>query len=322
MYPCLYLASSTIQSEKQILRSKSSKQSMLTSLLEEKSNSSTSQEKSEAPGHSSSKQEIFGAVSYHHEEFPDELMEDESYGRLSVEESMAPGGLPKEEGVARESEQDTPGGLPKEEGVARESEQDTPGGLPKEEGVARESEQDTPGDLPKEEGVALEGLRELEVHSGLPSGAAPGCIMLEENEVVTSSPCTEEVPMWMRTLNLTGNDKVLLEHGGCLNDQIIFSAQKLLQNNFPNIQGWQSTHCSYANQLFKPITDGAEYVQILLTRGNHWITVSNIPRHNQRRVGGTFVAIYDSLRGLYIEHKRKCDLLFLSILSWTNWSSI
>ena len=131
MYPCLYLASSTIQSEKQILRSKSSKQSMLTSLLEEKSNSSTSQEKSEAPGHSSSKQEIFGAVSYHHEEFPDELMEDESYGRLSVEESMAPGGLPKEEGVAHESEQDTPGGLPKEEGVARESEQDTPGGLPK-----------------------------------------------------------------------------------------------------------------------------------------------------------------------------------------------
>ena len=224
---------------------------MLTSLLEEKSNSSTSQEKSEAPGHSSSKQEIFGAVSYHHEEFPDELMEDESYGRLSVEESMAPGGLPKEEGVAHESEQDTPGGLPKEEGVAHES------------------EQDTPGDLPKEEGVALEGLRELEVRSGLPSGAAPGCILLEENEVVTSSPCTEEVPMWMRTLNLTGNDKVLLEHGGCLNDQIIFSAQKLLQNNFPNIQGWQSTHCSYANQLFKPITDGAEYVQILLTRGNH-----------------------------------------------------
>ena len=357
MYPCLYLASSTIQSEKQILRSKSSKQSMLTSLLEEKSNSSTSQEKSEAPGHSSSKQEIFGAVSYHHGEFPDELMEDESYGRLSVEESMAPGGLPKEEGVAheseqdtpgglpkeegvareseqdtpgdlpkeegvaceseqdtpgdlpkeegvvRESEQDTPGGLPKEEGVARESEQDTPGDLPKKEGVARESEQDTPGDLPKEEGVALEGLRELEVRSGLPSGAAPGCILLEENEVVTSSPCTEEVPMWMRTLNLTGNDKVLLEHGGCLNDQIIFSAQKLLQNNFPNIQGWQSTHCSYANQLFKPITDGAEYAQILLTRGNHWITVSNILRHNQRRVGGTFVAIYDSLRGLYIEHK-------------------
>ena len=35
------LASSTIQSEKQILRSKSSKRSMLTSLLEEKSNSST-----------------------------------------------------------------------------------------------------------------------------------------------------------------------------------------------------------------------------------------------------------------------------------------
>ena len=208
MYPCLYSASSTIQSEKQILRSKSSKRSMLTSLLEEKSNSSTSQEKSEAPGQSSSKQEIFGVVSYHHEEFPDELMEDESYGRLSVEESMAPGGLPKEEGVAHESEQDTPGGLPKKEGVAHES------------------EQDTPGDLPKEEGVALEGLRELEVRSGLPSGAAPGCILLEENEVVTSCPCTEEVPMWMRTLNLTGNDKVLLEHGGCLNDQIIFSAQK------------------------------------------------------------------------------------------------
>ena len=52
------LASSTIQYEKQILRSKYSKRSMLTSLLEEKSNSSTSQEKSEAPGHSSSKQEI------------------------------------------------------------------------------------------------------------------------------------------------------------------------------------------------------------------------------------------------------------------------
>ena len=223
---------------------------------------------------------------YHHEEFPDELMEDESYGRLSVEESVAPGGLPKEEGVAHESEQDTPGDLPKEEGVAHESEQDTPGDLPKEEGVAHESEQDTPGDLPKEEGVAheseqdtpgdlpkeegvaheseqdtpgdvpkeegvaLEGLRELEVRSGLPSGAAPGCILLEENEVVTSSPCTEEVPMWMRTLNLTGNDKVLLEHRGCLNDQIIFSTQKLLQNNFPNIQGWQSTHCNYANQLF------------------------------------------------------------------------
>ena len=219
-------------------------------------------------------------------------MEDESYGRLSVEESMAPGGLPKEEGVAHESEQDTPGDLPKEEGVAHES------------------EQDTPGDLPKEEGVALEGLRELEVRSGLPSGAAPGCILLEENEVVTSSPCTEEVPMWMHILNLTGNDKVLLEHGGCLNDQIIFSVQKLLQNNFPNIQGWQSTHCSYANQLFKPITDGAEYVQILLTRGNHWITVSNILRHNQRRVGGTLVAIYYSLRGLYIEHKRNCDVAF------------
>ena len=146
-------------------------------------------------------------------------MEDESYGRLSEEESVAPGGLPKEEGVAHESEPDTPGDLPKEEGVAHES------------------EQDTPGDLPKEEGVALEGLRGLEVRSGLPSGTAPGCILLEENEVVTSSPCTEEVPMWMHTLNLTGNDKVLLEHGGCLNDQIIFFCTKIAAEQLPKYSG-------------------------------------------------------------------------------------
>ena len=90
---------------------------------------------------------------------------------------MAPCGLPKEECVAYESKQDNPGDLPKVEGVAHESEHDTPSDLPNEESVAHESEQDTPGDLPKEEGAALVTLRELEVRSGLPSGAAPGCLV-------------------------------------------------------------------------------------------------------------------------------------------------
>ena len=213
-------------------------------------------------------------------------------GGPSLEGNVAPGGPSLEGNVA-------PGGPSLEGNVA-------PGG-PSLGGS------EAPGGPSHGEGVSPD-------MKGVASGTALGCSLLKENVAfsgnaykvveLTDSPYTKEVPMWISSLNLTESDKILLEHGGCLNDQIIFSAQKLLQNKFPGIQGWQSTHCSYTNRLFKPISDSADYIQILLTRGNHWITVSNILRYNKRPGGATFVAIYDSLRGLYIEHKLKCDVAF------------
>ncbi len=113
--------------------------------------------------------------------------------------------------------------------------------------------------------------------------------------------------MWIREFNLTESDRKVLESNAWLNDQIIYASQKMLQQDFPSIYGWQSTHCDYLNGLFKPVPRDGKYIQIMLTRGNHWITVCNI----WKELGSgnaEFVGVYDSLRCLYLDHKLKCNV--------------
>ena len=114
--------------------------------------------------------------------------------------------------------------------------------------------------------------------------------------------------MWIKELNLTMEDKGLIENSLCLNDQVIFAAQKVLQRSFPSIKGWQSTHCNYDNKLFKIIQNGEHYVQILLTRGNHWITVSKVLCDVSENT--TLVSVYDSLQGLYLENNLKRNIAY------------
>ena len=65
--------------------------------------------------------------------------------------------------------------------------------------------------------------------------------------------------------------------------------------------GWQATQCSSRKKLFEP-----GFIQVMFTKGNHWITVTNA--EHQSCEDATSIFIYDSLKYLTIEHKLKCDV--------------
>ena len=64
----------------------------------------------------------------------------------------------------------------------------------------------------------------------------------------------------------------LLTFGCQLNDKHINLAQKLLRNQFPNIEGLASTLTQTKGNQGK-IASG---MQIIFCHGNHWITASNV----------------------------------------------
>ena len=72
-------------------------------------------------------------------------------------------------------------------------------------------------------------------------------------------------------LVLSKEDKEALTYGRMLNDELINFAQMLLKTQFPVIEGLESTLLQYTD--LQKIT---QEVQIIHSRGNHWVLASTI----------------------------------------------
>jgi len=72
-------------------------------------------------------------------------------------------------------------------------------------------------------------------------------------------------------VTLKSSEKLLLLEGDELNDKIINAAQKMLINQFPSLQGLQSTLVQYYLGFWKE-----KYLQIIHFQSSHWITVTTI----------------------------------------------
>ena len=118
---------------------------------------------------------------------------------------------------------------------------------------------------------------------------------IDQPILISSSPMKEEPSYWLKHLDLTFSDKLVLQSSAWLNDAIIFAAQVLLKKQSDGICGWKSTQCSkrVGEEKFPRIPQGAPFVQILHVSNNHWITVSNIKQGTHTPYPDV-VRVYDS----------------------------
>ena len=91
--------------------------------------------------------------------------------------------------------------------------------------------------------------------------------------------------MNVANIALTIDDKADIDNGRWLNDKHIDFAQHLLKSAFPSIDGLK---CTLLQSRLKFNTE-EKFVQVLHSRGDHWILVSNI------QTGPGKVYVYDSL---------------------------
>ena len=101
---------------------------------------------------------------------------------------------------------------------------------------------------------------------------------LSRHTVISLSPGKDEHSYWLRNLDLTFSDKLILQAFSWLNDSIIFAAQCLLrEQSNGRIQGWKRTQCSKrTGEKFPCLPPNSAFVQVLHVAGSHWITTSNI----------------------------------------------
>ena len=107
----------------------------------------------------------------------------------------------------------------------------------------------------------------------------------------------EKTDYWLKDLDLTFNDKLILQSSEWLNDSLIFAAQMLLKKQSNGILGWKSTQCAKraGKEKFPPIPQGTPFIQILHVSDNHWITVSNINiKLSKTAHSQDSVSVYDS----------------------------
>ena len=92
---------------------------------------------------------------------------------------------------------------------------------------------------------------------------------------------------WLPDLKLTTEDKkILLNPVGKLTDNIINAAQTLLRAQYPHVPGMQDVVCGVALSFD---VQPEEFVQILNTQTEHWLTVSSIGCQHPT------VNVYDSM---------------------------
>lgn len=93
---------------------------------------------------------------------------------------------------------------------------------------------------------------------------------------------------WIPELKLDHSDKeTLLSSTGWLNGNIINGAQELLKKQFPHLSGLQDVELGLVVNFQIP---GCEFVQILHSAPNHWVTVSTIGVEDQ----GGVILLFDS----------------------------
>ena len=94
--------------------------------------------------------------------------------------------------------------------------------------------------------------------------------------------------MWLDPLNLLQKDRdILLSPTGWVTDSIINAAQQLLRQHFPQLPGLQDV--SLGQTMAFTIMTG-EFVQILHTSRDHWLTISNIGEQHPYKI-----RVYDSM---------------------------
>ena len=95
--------------------------------------------------------------------------------------------------------------------------------------------------------------------------------------------------IWLRSCGivLTTTDKDGIVNGVKLNDLMINMAQQLLRKQFPRITGLQSTLLQ--SKIHRAILTSKEHLQIIHSRGNHWIVDSRIQAED------SVVSVYDSI---------------------------
>ena len=96
---------------------------------------------------------------------------------------------------------------------------------------------------------------------------------------------------WLRVggIKLTINDRNSIMRGERLNDMIINAAQKLLKSRFPKIKGLNSTLLQ-AKKNLNACTFEENKVQIIHSRGNHWIVAATVGDELEKTV-----KVYDSV---------------------------
>lgn len=99
---------------------------------------------------------------------------------------------------------------------------------------------------------------------------------------------TRQSKIWLESLHLRQCDKeILLSPTGWLNDALINAAQNLLAKQFPNLCGFQN---SLLNVTMGFTVQSGEFLQIINTGHQHWVTISTIGVNES-----TTVKVYDSL---------------------------
>ena len=93
----------------------------------------------------------------------------------------------------------------------------------------------------------------------------------DEGNVNDASEMNDD--LWLRIYNVSLKrlEKLLLLGGDELNDKLINAAQKMLINQFPSLQGLQSTLVQYYLGFWLE-----KHLQIVYCQTSHWITVSPI----------------------------------------------
>ena len=79
---------------------------------------------------------------------------------------------------------------------------------------------------------------------------------------------------WLKDLTLTNQDKEALVNGKWLSDKHVNAANKLLQSQYPTINGLQDTVVLAAASKYR--SGAKHFVQIMNISQSHWICASNI----------------------------------------------
>ena len=99
--------------------------------------------------------------------------------------------------------------------------------------------------------------------------------------------------VWLDPLNLLQKDRdILLSPTGWVTDSIINAAEQLLRQRFPQLPGLQDV--ALGQTMAFTIMTG-EFVQILHTSRDHWLTISNIGEQHPYKI-----RVYDSMFIYYI----------------------
>lgn len=121
---------------------------------------------------------------------------------------------------------------------------------------------------------------------------------LNSKPILISDSPVNDTGVWISHLDLSLQDKAILQSSQWLNDGIIFAAQNMLSAQTKGkINGWQSTQCSKREDLFSVVPSSSPFIQLLHVGSCHWITVSNVNVHDSHC--GCFcdiIGVYDSLR--------------------------